>query len=141
MKSFISSFIFLFLSISLWSQTALGIWKTIDDEDGTVKSHVSIYESNGKLYGKVVKLINPEKTFCSACKGGKKDKPIEGMIIMWDLVEDQSNLWIGGKILDPKNGKVYKCKIELKDSKTLSVRGFIGFSLLGRSQSWYRVES
>lgn len=141
MKSFISSFTFLFLSISLWSQTAVGLWKTIDDEDGTIKSHVSIYESNGKLFGKVLKLINPEKTFCSECKGDKKDKSIEGMNIMWDLVQDKSNLWNGGKILDPKNGKVYKCKIELEDPATLKVRGFIGFSLLGRTQTWYRVES
>ena len=141
MKSLFSVLIFLLFSISIWAQTAVGIWKTIDDEDGTVKSHVSIYESNGKLFGKVIKLINPEKTICSECKGEKKDKPIEGMIIMWDLQQDQSYLWKGGKILDPKNGKEYKCKIELEDTNTLKVRGFIGFSLLGRTQIWYRVES
>ena len=140
MKIIFKVLFFLFLSINVWSQSAVGTWKTIDDEDGTVKSHVSIYEENGKLFGKVIKLINPEKTICSECKGDKKDKPIEGMQIIWDLKKEESNLWKGGKILDPKNGKEYKCKIELVDSKTLNVRGFIGFSLFGRTQTWYRVE-
>ncbi|MDF1696571.1 MAG: DUF2147 domain-containing protein [Saprospiraceae bacterium] len=124
----------------LIAQSAIGTWKTIDDEDGTVKSHVSIYEEGGKLFGKVVKLINPERTTCSKCKGDKKDKPIEGMVILWDLAEKGDGLWKGGKIMDPKNGKEYKCKIELEDDKTLNVRGFIGFSLIGRTQTWYRLE-
>ena len=132
-------YIFLFISWAGISQSAIGTWKTIDDEDGTVKSHVSIYEEDGKLYGKVLKLINPERTICAECKGDKKDKPIEGMQIMWDLKPDKSKKWKGGKIMDPKNGKEYKCKIELEDEDTLKVRGFIGFSLIGRTQTWYRV--
>ncbi|MEM9547697.1 MAG: DUF2147 domain-containing protein [Bacteroidota bacterium] len=130
---------FLGLSTLSIAQSAVGTWKTIDDEDGTEKSHVVIYEENGKLFGKVEKLINPEQTICTACKGDKKDKPIEGMQIMWGLKPDGSKEWKGGKIMDPKNGKEYKCKIELKDENTLNVRGFIGFSLLGRTQTWYRV--
>ena len=130
--------LFLFVNNG-WSQSAAGTWKTIDDEDGTVKSHVSIYEEDGKLYGKILKLINPEQTTCTACKGDKKDQPLEGMQIMWGLGHDKANKWKGGKIMDPKNGKEYKCKIELEDSDTLKVRGFIGFSLLGRTQTWYRV--
>ena len=123
------------------AQSAIGTWKTVDDEDGTVKSHVSIYEEDGKLYGKVLKLINPERTICTECKGDKKDKPIEGMQIMWGLKQNNPKEWKGGKIMDPKNGKEYKCKIELEDSNTLKVRGFIGFSLLGRTQKWYRLEN
>ena len=130
----------LLLPFTSWSQTAVGTWKTIDDEDGKVKSHVSIYENDGKLYGKVIKLINPERTICTECKGAKKDQPIEGMQIMWDLSHDEDKKWKGGKIMDPKNGKEYKCKIELEDDNTLKVRGFIGFSLLGRTQTWYRLE-
>jgi uncharacterized protein (DUF2147 family) len=140
MKIFYLLFCGLIFSVNTYSQSAIGTWKTIDDEEGTVKSYVSIYEENGKLYGEVKKLINPEKTTCSACKGDKKDKPIEGMQIMWDLEASEGNKWQGGKILDPKNGKEYKCKIELEDANTLKVRGFIGFSLLGRTQVWYRIE-
>ena len=75
-----------------------------------------------------------------SCKGDKKDKPIEGMVIVWDLEQKSGTEWDGGKILDPKNGKEYKCLIELKDANTLKVRGFIGVSLFGRTQYWYRVE-
>lgn len=140
MKINFSLLILLLFAINAWSQSAIGTWKTIDDEDGTVKSHVSIFEEDGKLYGKILKLINPENTICSACKGDKKDKPIEGMQIMWGLKKDKTDSWKGGKIMDPKNGKEYKCKIELEDANTLKVRGFIGFSLLGRTQTWYRLE-
>jgi len=141
MKVFFTLITLLFLNISAWSQTAVGTWKTIDDEDGTVKSHVNIYEEDGKLYGKIIKLIDPESTICTECKGTKKDKPIEGMQIIWELKQENSTLWKGGKIMDPKNGKEYKCKIELEDANTLNVRGFIGFALLGRTQTWYRIES
>ena len=135
---------FLFIGVLLFAQggiaqSAVGIWKTIDDEDGKVKSHVKIYEENGKLFGEVAKLIDPEQTTCTACKGDKKDQPIEGMQIMWGLERDDDNERDGGKIMDPKNGKEYKCKIELVDANTLNVRGFVGFSLLGRTQTWYRV--
>ena len=126
-------------TLSINAQSAVGIWKTIDDEDGKVKSHVEIYEREGKLYGKVAKLINSESTLCSECKGDKKDQPIEGMEIIWNLEEDSDTEWEGGKILDPASGKEYKCKIELTDINTLNVRGFIGFALLGRTQTWYRV--
>ena len=140
MKSLLSIFVLLFLSSTIWSQTAVGTWKTIDDEDGKATSHVSIYEEDGKIYGKVIKLIDPESTICTKCKDDKKDKPIEGMVILWDLKQKKSNIWDGGKIMDPKNGKEYKCSIELEDANTLKVRGYIGFSLFGRTQVWYKLE-
>ncbi len=140
MKFYFSVLVSLFITAGSFAQSAVGTWKTIDDEDGKVKSHVSIYEKDGKLYGDVIKLIDPEKTYCSECKGDKKDKPIVGMQILWDLKPDESNKWKGGKIMDPKNGKEYKCKMELEDKDTLKVRGFIGFSLLGRTQIWYRLK-
>jgi len=140
MKYILSIFFFISISFSINGQSAVGTWKTIDDEDGKVKSHVEIFEQSGKLYGKIIKLINPESTICTECKGNKKNQPIEGMEIMWALEKDSNTKWEGGKILDPKSGKVYKCKIELEDASTLNVRGFIGFSLLGRTQTWYRVD-
>ena len=61
------------------------------------------------------------------------------MAILWGLAEDHEE-WNGGYILDPKNGKTYKCEMKLEDGgKKLTVRGYIGFSLLGRSQTWIRV--
>ena len=140
MKYFFAMAMTLMMSSNIWSQTAVGTWKTVDDEEGTVKSHVEIYEKDGKLHGKVIKLIDPEGTTCIKCKGDKKDQPIVGMEIMWGLKPDGDHKWKGGKIMDPKNGKEYKCKLELKDDNTLDVRGFIGFSLIGRTQTWYRLE-
>ena len=139
MKYLMSILIFCFTTIAINGQSAIGTWKTIDDEDGKVKSHVNIFEKDGKLFGKVAKLINPDKTKCSKCDGAKKDQPTEGMEIIWKLEKDSETKWEGGKILDPASGKEYKCKIELIDANTLNVRGFIGFALLGRTQTWYRV--
>jgi len=121
-----------------------GSWQTVDDKTGRVKSIVEIREENGKLYGKIIKLFrlpdeDPEP-ICDKCKGEKKDKPVLGMTILWDLSENKG-IWSGGKILDPENGKTYKCKIKVIDNgKKLEVRGFIGFSLLGRTQYWDRIE-
>lgn len=139
MKYILSLLLFCVATITINAQSAIGTWKTIDDEDGKVKSHVDIYEKDGKLYGKVSKLLSTKTTVCADCEGTKKGQPIEGMEIIWNLEKDSDTEWEGGKILDPASGKEYKCKIELTDATTLNVRGFIGFSLLGRTQTWYRV--
>ena len=140
MKYLFSLVLFCSFTFTINGQSAIGAWKTIDDEDGKVKSHVEIYEKNGKVYGKVSKLINPDSTICEKCKGDKKDQPIKGMEIIWNLEKVSEIEWEGGKILDPGSGKEYKCKMKLTDANTLNVRGFIGFALLGRTQTWYRVE-
>ena len=121
----------------------VGKWQTIDDKTGKVKSVVEIYDAgNGTLSGKVAELINPERgpdELCVACKGENHNKPVTGMVITWGLKRD-GKTWEGGKILDPKNGKVYSAKMTPSDDgKTLDVRGYIGFSLLGRTQTWKRV--
>jgi len=122
----------------------VGRWTTVDDVTGKVKSIVSIWEENGKLYGKIEEVINPDpdnpKRICLHCQGDLKDKPLAGLRILWDMAKD-GDQWSGGRILDPHNGKVYKCSLALQDGgKKLKVRGFIGFSLLGRTQYWSRKE-
>ena len=117
-----------------------GLWKNIDDEDGKVKSHLEVYWEDGALKAKVVKLLeNATVTVCKKCKGAKKNKPLEGMEIMWGLTVDGDNEWAGGQIMDPKSGKEYKCKIELEEKDKLKVRGFIGIPTFGRTQYWYRL--
>ena len=126
------------------NDSPIGSWQTVDDKTGRVKSIVEIREENGNLFGKITKLFrlpdeNPEPV-CDKCKGEKKDKPVLGMTILWDLSRNKE-IWSGGKILDPENGKTYKCKIKVIDNgNKLEVRGFIGFSLLGRTQYWERIE-
>lgn len=134
----------LFFSIILFaqSQTVVGKWKTIDDETGKPKSIVEIFEKSGKIYGKVVDILEQENKnkLCVECSGVDKDKPILGMIIIKGLTKEGSE-YTDGKILDPKNGKLYKCFITLETKDKLKVRGYIGISLLGRTQYWYRVKN
>lgn len=127
------------ITLNLSAQTAVGTWKTIDDEDGKVKSHIVITEVDGLLVGSISKLIDPEREICTACKGDNKDQPLVGMQIMWGLASEGEGEWAGGNIMDPKSGKTYKCKIALENANELKVRGFLGFALLGRTQTWYRV--
>ncbi|HLV92072.1 MAG TPA: DUF2147 domain-containing protein [Aequorivita sp.] len=123
------------------AQDVFGKWKTIDDETGEAKSIVEIYQQNGKVYGKVIEILNPSKknATCVDCPGDAKGKPILNLVILKDLKKDGKE-YSGGTILDPSNGKVYKCLIALENSDKLKVRGYVGFSLLGRSQYWHRVK-
>ena len=122
--------------------TPVGKWKTIDDKTGKEKSIVEITESGGALRGKVIQVLNSEKgpnPLCEACTGDRKDQPVVGMVIMWGLHKD-GDVWDGGSILDPNNGKTYSVKLTPSDDGSkLQVRGFIGWSLLGRTQVWNRV--
>ena len=120
----------------------VGRWKTIDDTTGKAKSIVMIWEENGKLFGRVQKLLSPPpgipNPVCKECTGEQKDKPVLGLRILWDLQKDKDG-WSGGAILDPESGKIYKCLMSLEDDgKKLKVRGFVGFSVLGRTQYWDR---
>jgi uncharacterized protein (DUF2147 family) len=122
------------------SQSVLGKWKTIDDETGKEKGIVEIYEKDGKIYGRIIGILEPEHRYkkCTLCQGYDKDKPIMGLIFLKGLTKDGEE-YNGGKIIDPKNGKSYKCYINLEGDNKLKVRGYIGISLFGRTQYWYRV--
>lgn len=120
-----------------------GMWKTIDDETGKPKSIVKIFTEDGVVKGKILDLINPKEPDpkCDKCEGAKKDQPVKGMEIIWGMKKNDDE-WSGGEILDPKNGKTYGCKMRLVEKGTqLEVRGFLGISLLGRTQTWHRFTS
>ena len=138
--------ILLFLAILAFSissaqkSSVVGKWKTIDDATGKPISVVEIYEKNGKYYGKVDEVLDPsskDKT-CTKCLGADKGAPIVGLVVIKGLKKD-GHEYSGGEILDPKHGKLYKCYIKLESANKLKVRGFIGFSLFGRTQYWHRV--
>jgi hypothetical protein len=125
------------------SPSPIGLWQTIDDDTGEVKSLVRISEQGGALIGIVEKLYTkPGKDpnpLCTKCDGNNKDKPVLGMRILWGLIK-HGDEWSGGSILDPKKGTIYKCTLKTVEfGRRLIVRGYIGFSLLGRSQTWNRV--
>lgn len=129
------------LSASMSAQTVLGKWKTFDDKTGEAKSIVEITERNGKIYGKVIELLNPKMKDlkCKDCPGDDKGKAIVGIEVLKSLSKN-GNKYDDGKILDPSSGKVYKCNIQLDGKNKLKVRGYIGFAALGRTQIWERVE-
>lgn len=121
-----------------------GVWKTIDDKTKKERSIIRVTEVNGEFKGVVEKIFDQPGDdpahLCKECKDERKDKPIVGMTILWGLKKDGDG-WSGGEILDPKNGKIYRAKMSLsEDGKSLKVRGFIGISLIGRTQTWLREQ-
>jgi uncharacterized protein (DUF2147 family) len=121
-----------------------GVWKSIDDKTKKERSIIRITDVNGEFKGVVEKIFDQPGDdpahLCKECKDERKDKPIVGMTILWGLKKDGDG-WSGGEILDPKNGKIYRAKMSLsEDGKSLKVRGFIGISLIGRTQTWHREQ-
>lgn len=132
------------VSALVFSQTVEGRWKTIDDETGKAKSIVEISIKNGKLYGKIIKLYreegeNPDPS-CTDCTDSRKNQKIIGMTIITGLEKDGNEWEADDAILDPKDGKIYDCKIWLDEDNNniLNVRGYIGFFF--RTQTWHRVK-
>jgi uncharacterized protein (DUF2147 family) len=126
--------------------TPVGVWKTIDDESKKEKSLIRITEEGGVLTGKLEKLLDPATkpdAVCEKCSDERKDKPLVGMTLIKGVkpLDGDKGVWGGGEILDPNNGKTYKVRLTpTEDGKTLAVRGYIGAPLLGRTQTWLRVE-
>ena len=139
MKKIMFAFVALFFATLSYAQIE-GKWKTIDDETGQEKSIVEIFKkSDGKYYGKVTQLlIKPTNANCVDCKDDRKNKPILGMEVVRGL-KKEGNEFTGGTITDPKTGKTYKCTITRSGDK-LNVRGYIGFSLIGRNQTWHKLK-
>jgi hypothetical protein len=124
-----------------------GSWQTIDDVTNQPRSIVLItVDSANQLTGKLTKInYRPGEgpnDVCSKCSGSLHNQKILGMTILTDMKQNPGNSlqWVGGRIVDPESGKTYDCKITLSaDGNTLKVRGFIGFSILGRTQTWHRI--
>jgi uncharacterized protein (DUF2147 family) len=120
----------------------VGRWKTIDDVSGAQKGLVEITEEGGTLRGRILKTFDPKKPnpTCDLCEGELKGKAVLGMVFLWGLSR-QGEEYKGGFILDPDNGKIYKAKVRVEEGgRKLLVRGFIGISLIGRTQTWVRED-
>jgi len=123
-----------------------GIWRSIDDKTGYEKAVIQVDENpDGSFGGTILEVLaepgkTPEVT-CVNCPAPFTNKPIKGTHFLWGLKPDKSNpkTFTGGKVLDPLNGHIYSAKITVEpDGKQLTLRGFLGISLLGRSQIWFR---
>ena len=122
------------------NNAVIGQWQTIDDVTGKPKSIINIYDQDGKIYGKITRLFRSagedQDPICVKCTDERKNKKVIGMIVIKDL-KKRGNQWSGGTILDPKNGKIYRCKIWLDEGK-LRVRGYLG--IFFRTQTWHKVK-
>lgn len=121
-----------------------GRWQTVDDNTKKPRSFVTVVEVNGQLEGTIDKLIvepgEDPAPKCDKCEGSRHNQPVVGMKILWGLTKD-GDKWGNGRILDPENGKTYKCWVRVtEDGKRLEVRGFFGFSAIGRTQYWLKAE-
>jgi uncharacterized protein (DUF2147 family) len=121
------------------SASATGLWK---NEDASFE----VYEENGKLSAKIVSLIEPltpdgkEKTDVRNPDASKHARPIIGLVFMTGFTPAGPGKWENGTIYDPKSGNTYSCNMELQGTDTLKVRGYIGVSLVGRTEIWKRAE-
>lgn len=115
----------------------VGRWKTYDEDTGTPRLIVDVYEAKGgTIAAKVVETLFAPDAVCSECKGAQKDKPIKDMVILWGLKPDGDE-YTGGTVLKLANGKTYKSKAELKDGgRKLEVSGCLGF--ICKHQTWTR---
>jgi len=148
MRTKLLALLLLALPLGAFAQTAstlsspVGHWTTIDDKTDKPKSVVEIYEAkDGSLAGRVTEILQSDRgpnPVCDKCSGERKNKPVKGMVILWGI-KQKGGTWEGGQILDPASGKVYSVKVTpVENGRKLEVRGFMGFSLLGRTQTWNR---
>jgi len=125
-------------------ETPAGLWRTISDVTGKQKSLVRITEKNGEYQGKIEKLFREPgeepNPLCEKCEGELKGKPALGMVVLTGIRKDGAD-YVGGKILDPNDGKVYNSKLTLiEGGKKMNMRGYLGIPMLGRTQVWIREE-
>lgn len=141
MKKAYLSFILLFVTIALNSQTIFGRWNSTNEDTGEVDSVIEVYSKEGKAYAKIVEITDKSRqnAVCDLCEGANKNTPILGLNILTGLEKDDDE-WSGGTILDPRNGKTYKCYIQLIQPNKLKLRGYLGVSLFGKTAYWTRAK-
>jgi uncharacterized protein (DUF2147 family) len=130
----------------LAQSTPTGLWKTFDEDSGRAKSVVRITEKRGLLEGRIERLLDPEDdvdALCGLCADERRNQRIIGLSILRNLHQAESapERWEGGEILDPENGKSYHARLTLSpDGRRLAVRGYVGLPLVGRTQTWQRID-
>lgn len=124
-----------------------GLWQQIDDTTGTAKSWIQISkDKNGNYSGKIVKITartgSITRVKCNNCPAPYTDQPILGLKLLTNLQAKADSFYDHGRIIDPMTGRTYDAQIELQNSgQSLRLRAYIGFKVLGRSQTWIRIKS
>jgi uncharacterized protein (DUF2147 family) len=123
--------------------TPVGLWRNVDDKTGEARAEIRIVDNGGALFGKIEKRLGKDvkpDAVCGECKDERKDKPILGLEIIRNARKaDGKDVWEGGKILDPENGREYTLRLTPQDGgRKLDVRG--SFGPFGRTQTWQRIQ-
>ena len=141
----VAAIIFVAFSVPAWAQmTPEGLWRNIDDKTGEAKGEIRIRDAgNGSLVGVLEKRLTKDarpEDLCKECSDDRKDKPLLGLeLIRGAKKAEGKEVWEGGKILDPENGRTYTLRMTpIEAGKKLEVRGSIG--PFGRTQTWVRVQ-
>lgn len=119
----------------------IGKWLT-----GNKKGHVEIYKQGNKIFGKLVWLSEPlnkagkPKVDEKNPDKARQNDPILGLNLLKNFEYEGNGVWEDGTIYDPENGKTYSCILTLQNTNTLDVRGYIGFSLIGRTDTWTKTK-
>ncbi|MBO9652591.1 MAG: DUF2147 domain-containing protein [Variovorax sp.] len=144
MKSLFASILLLAGSASAMAQMSpVGLWRSVDDKTGESKAEIRIAESGGGLLGRIEKTLRKDAkpdAACDECTDDRKGKPMVGLdIIRGGKKAEGKDVWEGGKILDPENGKEYRASFTpIEGGKKLEVRGYLG--PFWRTQTWNRVQ-
>jgi uncharacterized protein (DUF2147 family) len=130
---------FLALSAAAWAQSPLGHYVTVERRSGKANAIVVIEEADGQLRGRVVSLINPDipDPLCHRCTGDRRDQPVVGMQVLWGMKRTGDG-WGKGHVLDPKNGRIYRCRMWMEENGNLRVRGYRG--RFYRTKTWYKLD-
>jgi uncharacterized protein (DUF2147 family) len=143
-----SLFAFFALSFQTYAADIAGTWKTIDDKTGYARAEVKISKlKDGSYAGKIIKIHaipnRPAISKCEKCEGNLKNAPLLGLAILSGFEKNASrtNEYINGKIIDPLSGNTYQSKGQLNArGNVLTIRGYVGTTLLGRTVSWIRID-
>ena len=137
-------FIAALMTETAYAQDLTGIWQSIDDKTGSPKALIEITKAeNGSFTGKIIK-VTPRpgytpKTMCVNCPAPYTNKPLVGLEVIHGLKHVENNNYADGRILDPLTGKMYSLKGRLaSNNKRLTLRGYVGISAIGRTQTWIR---
>ena len=144
MKALVASIALFAAATSAMAQMSpVGLWRTIDDKTGEAKAEIRIADDGGKLAGRIEKSLKKDSkpdAVCEECRDERKGKPIQGLEIIRNAHKAEGkDVWEGGKILDPENGREYTLRLTPVDGgRKLEVRG--SFGPFGRTQTWVRVQ-
>ena len=141
MQKLYLTLILLIITNTINSQSIFGKWYSTNEETGEIDSVIEVYKKQEKAFANIIEIKNSERrnAVCDLCKDKNKNKPILGLNILNGLERDGEE-WSGGTILDPRNGNVYKCYIELVQKDKLKIRGYLGLALFGKTAYWQRAK-